>query len=120
MNVAAFNVVAMNIPHIIECSSPDSATFDILFCLFRTWSLTVTFMCVGQAIVQGDEGPVSGVAQGVEDHGVAGVRHEEEKEEGEVEQEVESEKRTTLKDGDTHVHGWDESEKTNEIGLEPR
>ena len=27
--------------------------------------------CVGQAIVQGDEGPVSGVAQGVEDHGVA-------------------------------------------------
>ena len=42
-------------------------------------------MCVGQAIVQGDEGPVSGVAQGVEDHGVAGVRHEKEKEEGEVE-----------------------------------
>ena len=41
----------------------------------------------GRAIVQGDEGPVSGVAQGVEDHGVAGVRHEKEKEEGEVEQE---------------------------------
>ena len=31
MNVAAFNVAAMNIPHIIECSSSDSATFDILF-----------------------------------------------------------------------------------------
>ena len=46
--------------------------------------------CVGQAIVQGDEGPVSRVAQGVQLHGVAGVRHEEEKEkeEGEVEQEV--------------------------------
>ena len=41
MNVAAFNVVAMNIPHIIECSSPGSATFDIIFCLFRTWSLTL-------------------------------------------------------------------------------
>ena len=51
-------------------------------------------LCVGQAIVQGDEGPVSGVAQGVEVHGVAGVRHGEkqEKEEGEVEQEVEGEK----------------------------
>ena len=35
--------------------------------------------CVGQAIAQGDEGPVSGVAHGVEDHGVAGVRHEEER-----------------------------------------
>ena len=31
MNVAAFIVAAMNIPHIIECSSPDSATFDIFF-----------------------------------------------------------------------------------------
>ena len=40
MNVVAFIVEAMNIPHIIECSSPESATFDILFCLFRTWSLT--------------------------------------------------------------------------------
>ena len=46
--------------------------------------------CVGQAIVQGDEGPVSGVAQGVEDHGVS-VRHEE-KEEDEIEKEVEGEK----------------------------
>ena len=35
-----------------------------------------------------------------------------EKEEGEVEQEVE---RSRTK---THVHGWDGSEKTNEIGLE--
>ena len=41
MNVAAFNVAAMNIHHIVECSSPDSATFDILFCLFRTWSLSL-------------------------------------------------------------------------------
>ena len=46
MNVAAFNVVVMNIPHIIECSSPDSATFDILFCLFRTWSFVHNFCCV--------------------------------------------------------------------------
>ena len=49
-------------------------------------------VCIGQAIVQGDEGPVGGVAQGVEDHGVAGVRHEEKKEEEEKEQEVEGEK----------------------------
>ena len=50
-------------------------------------------LCVGQAIIQGDEGPISGVAQGVKEHGVA-VRHGEkqEKEEGEVEQEVEGEK----------------------------
>ena len=40
--VAAFIVAAMNIPQIIECSSPDSATFNILFCLFRTWSLTLS------------------------------------------------------------------------------
>ena len=44
--------------------------------------------CVGQAIVQGDEGPVSEVAQGVQVHGVTHG----EKEEGEVEQEVEGEK----------------------------
>ena len=41
MNVAAFNVAAMNIHHIIECSSPDSAMLDILFCLLRTWSFTL-------------------------------------------------------------------------------
>ena len=41
MNVAAFVVAAMNIPQHIECSSPDSATFDILFCLLRTWSFTL-------------------------------------------------------------------------------
>ena len=32
--------------------------------------------CVGEVFVQGDEGPVSGVAQGVHEHGVT-VRHEE-------------------------------------------
>ena len=37
--------------------------------------------CVGHAIVQGDEGPVSGVAQGVEVHGVP-VRHGEKQEKG--------------------------------------
>ena len=48
MNVAAFIVAAMNIPHIIECSVQDSATFDILFCLLRTWSFTFVhkFCCV--------------------------------------------------------------------------
>ena len=43
---------------------------------------------MGEVIVQGDEGPVGGVAQGVDCHGV-NVSHEE-KEEEEVEQEVES------------------------------
>ena len=41
MNVAAFNVVAMNNPHILECSLHDSALLDILFCRFRTWSLNL-------------------------------------------------------------------------------
>ena len=76
--------------------------------------------CVGQAIVQGDEGPVSEVAQGVQVHGVAGVRHEEEKEEGEVEQEVESEKEENNTQGRRHMcmDGM-KGEKTNEIGFEP-
>ena len=52
--------------------------------------------CVGEVIVQGDEGPVGGVAQGVHDHGVT-VRHEE-KEEEEIEQEVESDGEKTLKE----------------------
>ena len=45
---------------------------------------------VGEVFVQGDEGHVSGVAQGVHAHGVI-VRHEE-KEEEEIEQEVVGEK----------------------------
>ena len=60
-------------------------------------------LCVGQAIVQGDEGPVCRVAQGVQVHGVAGVRHEEEKEEGEVEQEVEGEKEENNTQGRRHM-----------------
>ena len=45
---------------------------------------------MGEVFVQGDEGPVVGVAQGVHCHGVT-VSHEE-KEEEEIEQEVEGEK----------------------------
>ena len=59
------------------------------------------FRCEGEVIVQGDEGPVCGVAQVVDCH-------------GEVEGEGEKHSRTT-----THVHGWDESEKTSASGLEP-
>ena len=74
--------------------------------------------CVGQAIVQGDEGPVSGVAQGVQVHGVVGVRHEEEKEEGEVEQEVEGEKEVEQHSRTkTHVHGWDEVKRQMRSAL---
>ena len=64
--------------------------------------------CVGQAIVQGDEGPVNEVAQGVQVHGVV-VRHGEkqEKEECEVEQEEEGDGEKTLKDEDTCAWmGW--------------
>ena len=39
--VAAFNVVAINIHHIIECSVQSSAMLDILFCRIRTWFLTL-------------------------------------------------------------------------------
>ena len=52
--------------------------------------------CDGEVIVQGDEGPVRGVAQGVDCHGVT-VSHEE-KEEEEVGQEVESDGEKTLKE----------------------
>ena len=53
--------------------------------------------CDGEVIVQGDEGPVCGVAQGVDCHGVT-VGHEE-REEEKVEQEVEGEKEEkTLKE----------------------
>ena len=40
MNVADSIVTAINIPQIMECSSPSPATWDILFCLFRTSSFT--------------------------------------------------------------------------------
>ena len=49
--------------------------------------------CVGHAIVQADNAPDCGVAQGVQVHGVP-VRHGEkqEEEQGEVEQEVKGDK----------------------------
>ena len=62
--------------------------------------------CVGEVIVQGDEGPVGGVAQGVHCHGVT-VGHEE-KEEEEIEQEVEGEKEEKRSNNNAHVHGWDD------------
>ena len=62
--------------------------------------------CVGHAIVQGDEAPVSEVAQGVEVHGLS-VRHGEkqEEEEGEVEQEVEGNKEEEKSSNNAHDHG---------------
>ena len=53
-------------------------------------------LCDGEVIVQGNEGPVCGVAQGVDCHGVT-VSHEE-REEEKVEQEVESDGEKTLKE----------------------
>ena len=59
-------------------------------------------MCEGEVIVQGDEGPVRGVAQVVDCHGVT-VSHQE-KEEEEEQQEIESEGEKTLKDN--HTCAW--------------
>ena len=53
--------------------------------------------CEGEVIVQGDEGPVRGVAQVVDCHGVT-VGHEEREEEVEERQEVESDEEKTLKE----------------------
>ena len=53
--------------------------------------------CDGEVIVQGDEGPVRGVAQGVDCHGVT-VGHEEREEEVEERQEVESDGEKKLKE----------------------
>ena len=50
----------------------------------------------GEVIVQGDEGPVRGVAQVVDCHGVT-VGHEE-REEEEEQQELESDEEKTLKE----------------------
>ena len=38
LNVAEIIVTAMNINQIVECSSPSPTTWEILVCLFRTWS----------------------------------------------------------------------------------
>ena len=62
--------------------------------------------CVGEVFVQGDEGPVGGVAQGVHCHGVT-VGHQE-REEEEIEQEVEGEKEEKRSNNNAHVHGWDD------------
>ena len=40
MNTADSIVTAINILQTEKCSSPSPATFEILFCLFRTWSFT--------------------------------------------------------------------------------
>ena len=96
MNVAAFNVAAMNIPHIIECSSPDSATFDIL--------------CEGDGDVVGVKAPLRGVAQ-VVFHGVQVVKvgvqvrvHQDRGEEEEGEGQVEVEREEGEDQGEPHMH----------------
>ena len=74
--------------------------------------------CEVGGVVQGDEGPVCGVAQVIGYHGVT-VGHQEEGQEEEVEKqgEVEGEKEEEqLKDDDTWMEcGW--NEKTSASGL---
>ena len=53
--------------------------------------------CEEEVIVQGDEGPFCGVEQVVDCHGVT-VGHQEREEEEKVEQDVEGEGETTLKE----------------------
>ena len=65
--------------------------------------------CEEEVIVQGDEGPVRGVAQVVDCHGVT-VGHEE-REEEEERQEVESDGEKKHSRTKTHVHGWDDYER---------
>ena len=73
--------------------------------------------CEGEVIAQGDEGPVCGVAQVVDCHGVT-VGHQEREEEVEQQEEVEGEGEKQLKDDHTWMEcGW--SEKTSASGLEP-
>ena len=62
--------------------------------------------CEGEVIVQGDDGPVRGVAQVVDCHGVP-VSHEEREEEVEERQEVESDGEKHSRNA-AHVHGWDD------------
>ena len=61
------------------------------------WAHNLWGGCEGEVIVQGDEGPVRGVAQVVDCHGVT-VSHEEKEEEVEERQEVESDEKKTLKE----------------------
>ena len=74
--------------------------------------------CEVGRIVQGDEGPVCGVAQVIGYHGVT-VSQQEEEEEEEVEKQEEVEgKGETLKEHCTWMKcGW--NEKTSASGLEP-
>ena len=76
---------------LLATARPTLATVSFgLFLRLRRRNQGARRGCVGKVFVQGDEGPVSGVAKGVHVHGVT-VRHEE-KEEEEIEQEVEDEK----------------------------
>ena len=70
----------------------------------QTLSTQMGYMCVGHAIVQADNAPDCGVAQGVV-HGVP-VRHGEkqEEEESEVEKEVESQEEEKS-NNNARVHG---------------
>ena len=73
--------------------------------------------CEVGGIVQGDEGPVCGVAQVIGCHGVT-VGHQEKEEVVEKQEEVEGKGETTLKDDHTWMAcGW--NEKTSASGLEP-
>ena len=58
--------------------------------------------CEGEVIVQGDEGPVCGVAQVVDCHGVT-VGHQEREEVEEQQEEVEGEGEKHSKNA---AHGW--------------
>ena len=73
--------------HTREWLSLFDSTFSALY--FSAFLLSVPFFhCEGEVIVQGDEGPVCGVAQVVDCHGVT-VGHQEREEEEEQQEEAE-------------------------------
>ena len=81
----------------------------------RTSPAALCRNCEGEVIVQGDEGPVCGVAQVVDGHGVT-VGHQE-REEEEEQQEVEGEKQEEHSKNTAHVHGWDDYERQVRAAL---
>ena len=65
-----------------------SADFFLIQTIYRTSAVSLALLCEGEVIVQGDEGPVCGVAQVVDCHGVT-VGHQEREDEEEQQEEVE-------------------------------
>ena len=95
---------------------PKSECPDIWIRLPRhKWPKSWSSMCKVVDIVQGDEGPVCGVAQVVDCHGVT-VGHQEREEEGEKQREVEGDGEELKERCTWMACGWNDKHVN---GLEP-